>query len=420
MCEMRDSGFRYLGAIPSTWPTRRLKHFFVVSRVTGRADATVLSLYRDHGIVPKDSRDDNHNVTSLDTSKYKYVEVGDFVINKMKGWQGSMALSGYEGIVSPAYHVFKITASNLVPCYAHYLLRCQSYADEWRRLSTGLRIGQWDLHVEDFLNASIPVPPLDEQQRIADYLDAKCAEIDRAIEAAEGSIEEYKAYKESIVSHAVTKGFKSDAKMMESGIEWLGSVPVTWRVRYPKYLFALRKERARANDVMLTASQHHGMIPQERFMAKEAYSPVPVEKGHDILKHVEPGDFVISMRSFQGGLEYSQVRGKMSSAYLALYPISDDIDSSYYRWLFKSPRYIEGLQSTTNLVRDGQALRYANFLQLWLPVPPIDEQQHIADYLDEKCSQIDRAVSAKKAIIEDLKTYKHSLIYEVVTGKREV
>lgn len=420
MREMRDSGFRYLGAIPSVWPTKRLKYFFVVSRVTGRPDATVLSLYRDHGIVPKDSRDDNHNVTSLDTSKYKFVEIGDFVINKMKGWQGSMALSGFEGIVSPAYHVFKITADNLVPSYVHYLLRSQSYADEWRRLSTGLRIGQWDLHVEEFLNTSIPVPSLDEQQRIADYLDAKCAEIDRAIEAAEKSIGEYKAYKDSIVSRAVTSGLDNHAEMKESGIEWLGSVPAAWHVRYPKYLFALRKERARTGDVMLTSSQHHGMIPQERFIAKEVYSPVPVEKGHDTLKHVEPGDFIISMRSFQGGLEYSRIRGKMSSAYLALYPISDNVDSSYYRWLFKSPRYIEGLQSTTNLVRDGQALRYANFLQLWLPVPPVDEQRCIADYLDEKCAQFDRIVSAKRAMIADLKTYKHSLIYEVVTGKREV
>lgn len=162
------------------------------------------------------------------------------------------------------------------------------------------------------------------------------------------------------------------------------------------------------------------MIPQKQFVAEEAYTPMPIEKGHDILKHVEPGDFVISMRSFQGGLEYSRLRGKMSSAYLALYPLTDWIEPSYYRWLFKSQRYIQGLQSTTNLVRDGQALRYVNFLKLWLPLPPPPEQRRIADYLDEKCSQIDAAIAAKQAIIADLKAYKQSLIYETVTGKREV
>lgn len=420
MREMKDSGFNYLGEIPSSWPTHRLKGYFKVSRTTGMPDATVLSLYRDYGIVPKDSRNDNYNVTSLDTSKYKFVEVGDFVINKMKGWQGSMALSVYEGIVSPAYHVFKFTSPLLMPKYAHYLLRCRSYADEWHKLSTGLRVGQWDLHVEDFFNTRIPVPPLDEQRRIAGYLDERCAEIDRAVSAAERSIEEYRAYKNSTVCRVVTKGLDVDAPMKDSGVEWLGEAPCTWTIRYPKYLFAVRKEKARATDVMLTASQHHGMIPQKQFVAEETYTPMPVEKGHDILKHVEPGDFVISMRSFQGGLEYSALRGKMSSAYLALYPLTDQIEPAYYRWLFKSQRYIQGLRATTNLVRDGQALRYANFLKLWLPLPPLSEQRRIADYLDEKCAQIDAAIAAKQTIVADLKAYRQSLIYEAVTGKREV
>lgn len=110
----------------------------------------------------------------------------------------------------------------------------------------------------------------------------------------------------------------------------------------------------------------------------------------------------------------------MSSAYLALYPLTGQIEPSYYRWLFKSQRYIQGLQATTNLVCDGQALRYANFLKLWLPLPPLPEQRRIADYLDEKCAQIDHAIATKQAIITDLKAYRQSLIYEVVTGKRDV
>ena len=419
MRAMKSSGLQYLGNIPVDWKIRRIKEFMRVSRVVNRPHATVLSLYRDYGVIPKDSRDDNHNVTSLDTSNYKYVEVGDFVVNKMKGWQGSMALSGYEGIVSPAYHVFKFTNPSLYPKYAHYLLRSSSYADEWHKLSTGLRIGQWDLHVEDFLATKIALPPLEEQRRIADYLDAKCKEIDRAINAAEKSINEYTAYKNSVVHRAVTKGLKDGVPMKDSGIEWIGEIPKSWEVKYPKFLFAARKERAREGDVMLTASQHHGMIPQQQFMKKEAYTPVPVEKGHSILKHVEPGDFVISMRSFQGGLEYSAVRGKMSSAYLAIYPSSELVNPGYYRWLFKSQRYIEGLQSTTNLVRDGQALRYANFLKVWIPLPPKDEQTEIEKFLNRKCLEIDRAVEEKKAIVEDLKSYKQSLIYEIATGKRE-
>lgn len=417
MRAMRDSGLEWLGEIPAEWSIVKGKHVFALLQRPVRDSDGVITCFRDGEVTLRSNRRTEGFTVALKEIGYQGIEPGDLVVHGMDGFAGSIGISDSRGKASPVLNVLDSTQNKK---FLMYYLRALAYREVYLALADGIRVRSCNLSWKKIGSLPIALPSPGEQLRIVSYLDEKRAQIDRAIEAAEGSIEEYKAYKESIVSHAVTKGFKSDAKMMESGIEWLGSVPVTWRVRYPKYLFALRKERARANDVMLTASQHHGMIPQERFMAKEAYSPVPVEKGHDILKHVEPGDFVISMRSFQGGLEYSQVRGKMSSAYLALYPISDDIDSSYYRWLFKSPRYIEGLQSTTNLVRDGQALRYANFLQLWLPVPPIDEQQYIADYLDEKCSQIDRAVSAKKAIIEDLKTYKHSLIYEVVTGKREV
>ena len=204
MREMRDSGFGYIGQIPQAWSIGKLKQFFEKSNVTNHPDDTVLSLYRDYGVIPKDSRDDNHNVTSLDTSKYKHVDVGDFVINKMKGWQGSMALSPYEGIVSPAYHVFKFRSSELYPKYAHYLLRCRSFADEWRRLSTGLRVGQWDLHVEDFLNTCIPHPPLDEQRRIADYLDARCSDIDAIIAKKRQQLDVLADYRKSLIYECVT------------------------------------------------------------------------------------------------------------------------------------------------------------------------------------------------------------------------
>lgn len=420
MREMRDSGIKWVGVIPTTWSMRQAGQLADQTKTPneGLKETNLLSL--SYGKVKRKDINTTEGLLPASFETYNIVQEGDIVLrftdlqNDQKSLRVGRAVE--KGIITSAYVTIR-PFERIDSRYLYYALHSYDLRKGFYGMGAGVRQG---LKWQEAKYIQIPWPTMAERARIADYLDDKCAEIDRAIEAAEGSIEEYKAYKESIVSHAVTRGLEKHVEMKDSGVEWLGSVPVTWRVRYPKYLFALRKERARADDVMLTASQHHGMIPQERFMAKEAYSPVPVEKGHDILKHVEPGDFVISMRSFQGGLEYSQVRGKMSSAYLALYPISDDIDSSYYRWLFKSPRYIEGLQSTTNLVRDGQALRYANFLQLWLPVPPIDEQQYIADYLDEKCSQIDRAVSAKKVIIEDLKAYKQSLIYEVVTGKREV
>ena len=139
-----------------------------------------------------------------------------------------------------------------------------------------------------------------------------------------------------------------------------------------------------------------------------------------ILKHVEIGDFVISMRSFQGGLEYSSKSGSISSAYVMLIPNHKHVFSRFYRWLLKSSVYIKALQSTTNMVRDGQAMRFANFIKVRLISVPMEEQREIADYLDEKTAAIDSLIQKKEQLITELEAYKKSLIYEYVTGKKEV
>lgn len=420
MREMKDSGVEWLGEIPVGWALRQAGQLADQTKVPneGMIETNLLSL--SYGKVKRRDINAADGLLPASFETYNVIEPNDIVLrftdlqNDQKSLRVGRATE--RGIITSAY----VTVRPLNPFYSrfmYYALHAYDLRKGFYGMGAGVRQG---LKWQEAKYIKLPWPDDAERDHIADYLDEKCAEIDCAVSAAEQSIEEYKAYKNSVVFQAVTKGLDVDAPMKDSGVEWLGEVPREWAIRYPKYLFAVRKERARATDVMLTASQHHGMIPQKQFVAEEAYTPMPVEKGHDILKHVEPGDFVISMRSFQGGLEYSTLRGKMSSAYLALHPLTDQIEPSYYRWLFKSQRYIQGLQSTTNLVRDGQALRYANFLKLWLPLPPLHEQHRIANFLDEKCNEIDLAIDAKQAIVADLKTYKQSLIYEVVTGKREV
>lgn len=426
MREMKDSGCNYLGMIPSSWSTSRLKGYFKVSRTTGRPDATVLSLYRDYGIVPKDSRSDNHNVTSLDTSKYKFVEVGDFVVNKMKGWQGSMALSAYEGIVSPAYHVFKFTSPLLLPKYAHYLLRCRSYADEWHKLSTGLRVGQWDLHVEDFLNTRIPVPSLDEQRRIADCLDEECVEIDRAVSAAEQSIEEYRTYQNDVVKRAIVYGTCNAFKVKESGVPAIGKMNANWGLvmvkRLAVFLNGDRSDSYPSGDDIqeagipfITSGDLNG-----RYLP-DVFSKYISQDKYDSLKGVKlrRGDVVFCLRGSVGkcSLNRTENCGTVASSLTVARPICCAPE-----WL----SYALTCSSTTNqamatAIGATSANLAANVLaRTFVPLPPLSEQRLIADYLDEKCTQIDAAIAAKQAIIADLKAYKQSLIYETVTGKREV
>ena len=200
----------------------------------------------------------------------------------------------------------------------------------------------------------------------------------------------------------------------DSGVDWLGEIPSDWKVRESKWLFSCRKEKAGKNDEQLTASQKYGVIPQQLFMDLEERRVTVVYLNPEILKHVEKGDFVISMRSFQGGIEYCDYTGSVSSAYVPLIP-NDLIFSPFFKYLFKSSRYIEALQSTSNLVRDGQALRYNNFCMIPLPVVPNQTQIKIANFLDQKTAQIDQAIALKQQQIEKLGEYKQIVIQNAVT-----
>lgn len=204
-------------------------------------------------------------------------------------------------------------------------------------------------------------------------------------------------------------------EMKDSGVQWIGEIPVEWAIDNPKYHFTQRKDRAKQGMVQLTASQKYGVITQTEYMEKTGANIVTVQKDFDILKLVCAGDFVIHMRSFQGGLEYSEKTGSISSAYVMLIPHNTIREPRYYKWFFKSSNYIDALSSTSNLVRDGQAMRWANFIQLPIPFPPADEQQRIADFLDAKCAEIDALIADIQTQIDTLEQYKRSVITETVT-----
>ena len=204
-------------------------------------------------------------------------------------------------------------------------------------------------------------------------------------------------------------------EMKDSGVKWIGNIPANWTVDNPKYHFTQRKDRATPGMVQFTASQKYGVITQTEYMERTGANIVTVQKDFDILKKVCAGDFVIHMRSFQGGLEYSEQTGSISSAYVMLIPHETICEPRYYKWFFKSSNYIDALSSTSNLVRDGQAMRWANFIQLPIPFPPADEQTRIADFLDVKCAEIEALIADVQAQIDVLEQYKRSVITETVT-----
>jgi type I restriction enzyme S subunit len=194
----------WIDAIPKHWGLEKFRYKLKPRRISGQIDKQVLSVYREFGVIPKDSRDDNHNRTSDDTSNYKYVRPNDFVINKMKAWQGSMGVSQYEGIVSPAYFVYEFSDDSYNPRYFHYFMRNANNIPEYRRLSGGIREGQWDLSPYNLGNMPIVVPPKTEQNEIVNYLDEKCKLIEASITEKLLQIEKLKEYKASLIYEYVT------------------------------------------------------------------------------------------------------------------------------------------------------------------------------------------------------------------------
>ena len=203
-------------------------------------------------------------------------------------------------------------------------------------------------------------------------------------------------------------------KMKDSGIEWIGEIPEGWEVIPAKFLFKNSDMRRIANDEQLTASQQFGIISQKDYTELTGSKVVLANKGLEDWKHVKPFDFIISLRSFQGGLEMSEITGCITWHYIVL-KSCHKICSYYYKWLFKSDSYIHALQRTCSFIRDGQDLRYSNFIQVPLFEPPLAEQEKIADYLNAECSHIDAMLSKTRSSIEEYKKLKQAVITQAVT-----
>lgn len=422
MREMKDSGIEWAGQIPAEWKVEKNKRlFFEVNNKCLATDSyTLLSVSEYYGVAPRAEKikDGDFETRAESLDGYKICHKNDIVMNIMLAWKRATARTSYDGIVSPAYCVYR--GKDIETRYYHYVFRTEGCADYFKRHSTGIIDSRLRLYPESFFNLNSPVPPIIEQKQIADFLDNRCSEIDAISADIQKEIETLEQYKRSIITEAVTKGLNPDVEMKDSGVAWCPQIPSHWQYSNPKGLFGLRTGRAFRDDRQLTASQEYGIVYQDEYMEKTGNKVVTVTKDFSILKHVEPDDFVISMRSFQGGLEYSDKRGCISSAYVMLIPNKEFVYAPFYRWFFKSSKYINALQSTSNLVRDGQAMRYANFVKVPLFIVPIEEQKAIASYLDEKIEKVNSILAEKKKQLEILSNYKKSLIYEYVTGKKEV
>lgn len=421
MREMKDSGIEWIGEIPKEWKIDKIKYHLKRNEPKNHGNAIVLSVYRDYGVIPKDSRDDNHNVTSEDTSKYKYVKKGQLVINKMKAWQGSLAVSDYNGIVSPAYFIYDFTDEEYNHKYFHYLVR-SCYKEEFKRISGGIREGQWDLSPEAFANTLALLPPLVEQKYIANYLDIQCSEIDATAEDIQKEISLLEDYKKSVITEAVTKGLNPDVEMKDSGIEWIGEVPKHWVTIRIGNAFSIRNERnylPMEQVQLLSLYSGKGVFPTGEEGTTNRGNHAQTVADYKIVKK---NDIVVNIiLAWMGSLGISNYNGVVSPAYDVYIPNEEKVVPHYYHYVFRTSgianecyRYGRGIMMMRWRTYSSE------FKRIHVPFPPLEEQQQIADFLDSKCSEIDAIIADKKRQRGILTEYKKSLIYEYVTGKKEV
>lgn len=416
----KDSGVQWIGDIPSHWRLERAKFHFSERNERGNATPTLLAATQKYGMYPQELVEGVVKVADgTDMQQFKTVHVGDFVIS-LRSFQGGFERSDYEGVCSPAYQVF--SADNQWNTdYLKFLFKNELFVDSMNSLTVGIREGR-NIKYSDFANSILAIPPIEEQHIIADYLNKTVTHIDNIIIEAKASIEEYKAWKASIIYEAVTKGLDPNVEMKDSGIEWIGLMPSCWRLAPIKRSFTIFSGATPKSDYAEYWNGDITWITPADFKTQDVY----VSSGRKSLtgegytscgtSMIPVGSVIFSKRAPVGSVSINTVPLCTNQGCLSCVP-NDSAISKYFYYIMSIATEQFELVSAGTTFKEISASAFSDFQ---LPLPPKDDQIAIADYLDKKCDSIYAIINEKEKLIIDLEAYKKSLIFEVVTGKRRV
>ena len=335
----------------------------------------------------------------------------------MRSFQGGLEYSEKTGSISSAYVMLIPSNTIREPRYYKWFFKSSNYIDALSSTSNLVRDGQ-AMRWSNFIQLPILFPPAEEQQRIADFLDAKCAEIDALTADIQTQIDTLEQYKRSVITETVTKGLDPDAEMKDSGIEWVGEIPAHWLVHPVYYYYGERKNKNYLGKEDNLLSLSYGRVVRKDIntsdgLLPESFNTYNIVETGDII--IRPTDLQNDKRSLRTGLV--KEHGIITSAYIDLCPIKQ-VDSRYFYFLLHAYDVMKVFYNMGNGVRQG--LNYSEFSRLMVFEPPYDEQVAMADYLEAKVEEVDVVISDKKAQLATLDEYKKSLIFEYVTGKKEV
>lgn len=381
----------------------------------------LLSPTQKYGVIPQEKYEELSGMNAVKLNEkvnlalLKTIHKGDFCIS-LRSFQGGFEYSKYEGVVSPAYQVF-YPSIPVIDTYYKYLFKDNCFIQKINSYSMTLRDGK-NIAFADFGNTYIPMPSINDQRHIAEYLDSRCSKIDGLVSDIEKQITTLEQYKRSVIIEAVTKGLDPAVPMKDSGVEWIGEIPEEWKVKPVYCYFGERKYRNyRAAETNLLSLSYGKIVRKDintnEGLLPESFNTYNIVEDGDII--IRPTDLQNDKKSLRTGL--CKERGIITSAYIALKPIQP-ANTDYFHYLLHSYDIMKVFYNMGNGVRQG--LNFSEFSRLMLLEPPRNQQDEIVTYLDDKCTEIDSAISLKKQQIETLNDYKKSLIYEYVTGKKEI
>lgn len=418
MREMKNSGIEWIGAIPQDWQLSKIGNLYTQrNEKVSDKDYSPLSVTMQ-GILPQLAT----AAKTDDGDNRKLVRVGDFAINSRSDRRGSCGISPLDGSVS-LINIILTPRAAMHPGYYNWLFHTTLFADEFYKWGHGIVADLWTTRWQEMKSISVPVPEYAEQERIAAFLDAECAEIDTVLEKTRASIEEYKKLKQAVITQAVTKGIRGDRPMKDSDIEWIGEIPAEWTASKIKYCteFAPSCDTGHLSEDSLVTFTPMECIKNGYFENREApfsalsSSYTQYQEGDIVFAKVTPcfenGNIAI-MQGLSAGFGFGSselfvIRPQNINTEFIFYYLQNDIFKQYACATMTGTGGLKRVSPT--FVRN-----YSIF------IPSNEEQLEIVQYLNEKCSGIDVLIVKKQQYLTEIENYKKSLIYEYVTGKKEV
>ncbi|KAB5604136.1 restriction endonuclease subunit S [Bifidobacterium jacchi] len=420
----KDSGVDWIGEIPEGWKTIMSGAIFLDSKERGISSDEVLSSTQNDGVIPKRMLESVvQNAEDADLSSFKKVRVNDGIIS-LRSFQGGIEFNErYEGKITPAYTVIRSRKTECI-AFFKYLLKSKQYIAMLDANTSGIRQGK-TIRYQDFKTIPLPYPSAIEQQAIANYLDEKTAAIDAAMADIERSIELLNEYRQSVISEAVTKGLDHDAPMKDSGINWIGDIPLQWTVtkiinlatRKSGHTPDKKKEEYWQNGDIVWISLADSPALRKHHYVSESNTMTNMEGiNHSSAELLPPGTVLLSRDASIGLTAIAATELAVSQHFMA-YICGPKLYNEYLYYTFESMQQeLNRLSMGSTIPTIGLPLIHG----LRIPVPPIEEQHEIVDCLQHKLNELDSLIAQKQSLIVRLKEYRSSLISECVTGKVKV